>query len=247
MTDTNIQTANEDVTTNPPATENTETTVNPVAPDTETIDYKEKFSSSSREAQRLLDEKKALEAELETLRNSKQDVATYSNDSDNLYPGFETLGEDEQRNLLAYTQSIEKKVRESVYKDPAIAYAKSSYNERQWDSAFEKVATQHPELKEASSEFKSKYFRADNVPSNIDAILGDLAKVYLFDKAKDIGAKQAMEQAGRIEIERASGGDNTPTASRSLEDWHQMAQSNPAKFAQLSKEYNSDIESGKLK
>jgi hypothetical protein len=247
MTDTNIQTANEDVTTNPPATETTETTVNPVAPDTETIDYKEKFSASSREAQRLLDEKKALEAELEIARNTKPDVATYSNDSDNLYPGFETLGEEEQKNLIAYTQSIEKKVRDSVYKDPAIAYAKSSYDERQWEGAFDKVASAHPELKDARDDFKAKYFRAGNVPPNIDSILGDLAKVYLFDKAKEIGAKEAIEQQSRIEIERASGGDKTPTASRTLEDWHQMAQGNPAKFAQLSKEYQSDLESGKLK
>ena len=246
MSDTNIPTANEDVTTNPQATETTETTVNPVAPDTETIDYKEKFSASSREAQRLLDEKKALEAELEAMR-TKPDVATYSNDSDNLYPGFETLGEDEQRNLIAYTNSIKKKALEEVYKDPAIAFAKSSYNERTWDGAFDKVASQYPELKDSRDDFKSKYFNVNNVPANVGDILGDLAKVYLFDRARDIGAKEAIEKIDRIDLERANGGDKTPVTSRSLEDWVQMAQSNPAKFAQLSKEYNSDLESGKLK
>ncbi len=77
-------------------------------------------------------------------------------------------------------------------------------------------------------------------------MLKDLAKVHLFDKAKEIGAKDAIEKASHYEIERANGGDKTPTAARSLADWSRMAQDNPAEFAKHSKEYKADLESGRL-
>jgi hypothetical protein len=98
-----------------------------------------------------------------------------------------------------------------------------------------------------SDEFKTKHFNKDNVPSNIKEIMTQLAKSELFDKAKDLGSKEAQEQAStRIDIERAGGGDKSPKTVRSIEDWHKLAQDNPAKFAKMSSEYNSDMESGKL-
>lgn len=210
------------------------------------VDYKTKFSESSKEALRLLEESRSKDAEIERLRLQSEQGATYSDNTDNLYPGFETLSEDEQRNLIAYTNSIKDKVKQEVYSDPAIAYAKQSYNESKWSQAFDEVATQFPDIK-GDAEFKAKYFKSDNVPTNIKEILTDLAKIHLFDKAKEIGAAQAMEQANRIDIERTSGGTTTPTATRTLEDWAQMAQSNPAEFAKKAGEYKSDLESGKLK
>lgn len=229
-----------------------ETTENPTEESAETpeVDYKVKFSESSKEALRLREENKAKEEELERLRKlaEKEDDSTnYDSDSEPLYPGFENLSEEEQQNLVAYTESIKKSALDGIYKDPAIAFAKQSYNERTWDSAFDKVASEFPELKESKDEFKSKYFKADNVPSNIDSLLKDVAKIYLYDKAKDLGAQEALEKADRIDIERSSGGDKTPKATRSLEDWNNMAQSNPAQFAKLSKQFNEDMDSGKLK
>jgi hypothetical protein len=218
----------------------------PTVPAEPEVDYKTKFSESSKEALRLLEESKAKDAEIERLRQQAEQGASYSNDTDTLYPGFETLPEDEQRNLIAYTNSIKDKVKQEVYNDPAIAYAKQSYNETKWSQAFEEVATQYPDIK-GDAEFKTKYFKADNVPTNIKEILTDLAKIHLFDKAKDIGAAQALEQANRIDIERASGGTTTPTATRTLEDWQKLAATNPAEFAKNSKQFNEDLQSGKLK
>ena len=209
------------------------------------IDYKEKFSASSREAQRLAEELKAREARLAELEEASK-PGKDSTISEEIYPGFNDLPQDEQENLIRYTQSIENRVASKLQSDPAYTFAKKQYNEGKWNSAFEKVVSQHPQLAEHREDFKSKYFKADNVPDNIDEILGDLSKVYMYDHAKDIGAQEEAAKANRIEIERQKGGDKTPKASRSLEDWSRMAQENPAQFAKQAKQYREDLNSGKL-
>ena len=222
--------------------------VEPTVPTEEPhIDYEKKFSESSREALRLLEETKAKDAEIQRLKELAEQGANYSNNPDDFYPGFEQLSDDEQRNLVAYTEGIKRKALDEIKKDPAFSYARESYNERKWDTAFDSVTNEFPELRDSKDEFKKKYFNVNNVPENINDILKDLSKVHLFDRARDLGAKDAIEKAGRIDIERQQAGDKTPTASRSLEDWHRLAQSNPQQFAKLSKEYKSDLESGKLK
>lgn len=213
------------------------------------VDYKVKFSESSKEALRLLEEKKAKDAEIERLRQeleAKQNIG--ANDSEALYPGFDMLSDDERKNLIAYTDSIKKQTLNEVYKDPALAFAKQSYNENKWERAFEQIASELPEIRDSKDEFKSKYFKKDvSVPDNITDILKDLSKAHLFDKARDLGMKDALAQTKRIDIERQSGGEKTPKATRSLEDWYKMAQNNPGEFAKQSKQFNEDMASGKLK
>lgn len=218
----------------------------------ETVDYlKTKFSESSKEALRLLEENKATKSEIEQLRKELEAKeaagSNYGKETENLYPGFEMLTEEEQRNVQAYTDGIKKSVLEGIYKDPAISDARASHNERRWETAFQETVSEYPELAESKDEFKTKYFRADNVPSNINEITKDLAKVFLFDRARDLGAKDATEKANRIEIERANGGDKTPKASRTIEDWQKLQQDNPAEFAKLSKQFNEDMNSGQMK
>ena len=120
------------------------------------------------------------------------------------------------------------------------------YNEGKFNDALSNVIEKYPQLKESKEEFKAKYFKGDNVPDNIESLLEDLSKIYLFDKAKEIGASEEKERSNRLDTERAKGGDRTPQTARKLEDWQRMAQENPAKFAKLSKEYKKDVESGKL-
>jgi hypothetical protein len=165
---------------------------------------------------------------------------------ENLYPGFEQLDKEAQDNLINYTNIVTKRAKDEILKDPAIAFARNNYSETKWNNAFESVATKFPELKTDKENFKAKYFKAGNVPNNIENILEDIAKIHLFDKAKEIGAKEEKAKTDRIDTERSTGGDRTPKSVRSLEDWQRMANENPQKFASLSKEYNSDIESGKI-
>lgn len=223
------------------ATEPTDQTVQEAEP---VIDYKQKFVDSSKEALRLREENKRLLGEMESLDKAQQDEGVSSETMENMYPGFVELDDDAQKTLLEYTLAVTNKAKEEMYKDPAIAFARKTYNEKVWDEAFDKVVTKYPELKDAKSDFKSKYFNVNNVPSNIDAILDDVSKIYLFDKTRK--TTDEIDTSERVETERATGGDKSQPVGRSLEDWQTLARENPAKFASMSKQFQSDLESGKL-
>lgn len=219
----------------------TETTANPTPEAEQEIDYKTKFAESSKEAIRLYEENKRLAEELE----AKGKAPEMEQPASDLYPGFEELDPEAQANLIAYTDIVTRRTVESVYKDPAISFAKTTYNETKFDRALAEVVSKYPDLNK--EEFKAKVFNPNNVPDNIGDIMEDLAKIHLFDKAKELGAKEEQEKANRIDLERTTGGDTAPSVSRTLEDWHRMAMENPAEFAKLSKQYNEDLTSGKLK
>jgi len=233
--DEEVQDAQANPETDTQGTEQTETVE---TPNTEAVDYEKKFRESSKEAQRLYEENKKLrETPIET------ESENFNTEPDTeFFEGFNDLDEDAQANLLAYTNAVEKRALEKVYKDPAIAFARSSYNENKWQTSFAEASREIPDLAEHAEEFKTKFYNPANVPENMTDIIKDLAKIYLFDKAKDIGAKEESEKASRINLEDVTGGDKSaPTASRSLEDWQRMASENPAKFASLSKEFNADM------
>ncbi len=236
----NAQDANSQAPANEAQTETTEQ--NPIGEVAHTVDYKEKFSESSREALRLYEENKNLKKIVE----EKTQVEEIQHSTENLYPGFEDLDEDSQKNLIAYTNSITEKAKKEIYQDPAIAFSRQLYNEKKFDEALDKIVAQYPELSSSREEFKSKYYNPNDVPSNIENILGDVSKIYLFDKAKSIGAEEQRQISERMDTERNTGGDRTPTNTRSLEDWQRMAQENPSQFAKLSKEYANDLKSGKI-
>lgn len=240
------ETITEDVQTNPQEIDQTEKTANPMEENAHSsVDYKEKFTESFKETMR---HRKLVEEQAAEIERLKKLAEEGSNNSDALYPGFDMLSDDERKNLLAYTDSIKKQTLNEVYKDPALAFAKQSYNENKWERAFEQVASELPEIRESKDEFKSKFYKKDvSVPDNIKDILTDLSKAHLFDKARDLGMKDALAQTKRIDIERQSGGEKTPKATRTLEDWYKMAQNNPGEFAKQSKQFNEDMASGKLK
>lgn len=224
----------------PEGTEQKET----VKTEPETVDYREKFVQSAKGAQQLLKEKQELEAEiarLKTVTPPRPDV------TDDLMPGFENLEPEQQDGLIAYTNAVVKRTREEIYKDPAIAFSKQNYNESKFNSALDLVIAEFPALAASKAEFKAQYFNPNNVPDNIQEILESMAKVYLFDKAHDIGAEEAKAAADRVELENTTGGDRTPQARRTLAEWEYMSRTNPAKFASLKKEYEADLESGQLK
>lgn len=240
--DTEIKDAQANPDTQVQRTEVETTTPNPTKEGEPNVDYAIKFAESSKEALRLLEENKRLAKELEAKAN-----AEVPQSMDSVYPGFEQLDPEAQKNLIAYTNVVTKRATEEIYKNPAIAHSVKIYNENKFNTALESITNKFPELSKSKDDFKSKYFNANNVPDNIESILGDLAKAYLYDKAVEIGAEKERAKADRVDMERTTGGEKTPQTSRSLEDWARMAVENPQKFAQLSKEYNTDLESGKLK
>jgi len=216
------------------------------------VDYREKFINSAKGAQALLEEKKKLEARIAELESNpaagnSSGLPIHSPDTEILYPGFENLDPEAQENLLKYTDAVTKKAEQQILSRPSIAFAEKTYNESKWDVAFAETVAQFPELAGAKGDFKSKYFNPKNVPDNISDILTTMAKSYLFDKARDLGAEEGRQAAQRVQLEDPTGGDKTPTVHRSLADWQRLAQQNPAKFASMKKEYEADLASGKLK
>ncbi len=222
--------------------ENDNSTNETIANVVQTVDYQKKFSESAKEAQRLYQENLELKKQFE-LKDKVQETVQHT---DNLYPGFEDLDEDAKNNLIAYTNTVTKRALEEINKNPAIANATRKYNEQVWDSALSKTIEMYPELAESKDEFKSKYYNVNNVPQNIESILKDVAKIHLFDKAKQIGAKETEEKMNRIETERTTAGAKDTTARRSLEDWQRMSRENPSEFAKNAKQFNEDLASGKI-
>lgn len=220
----------------------------------ETVDYRAKFIESSKGAHALLERNKQLEAELAEARGVSSPAGTStplpSHSSEQpvtLYPGFEELDENEQKRVTAFAESVRRSAIEEINSRPSLAFAEKQYNESRWEEAFSAATSEFPELTGMKDEFKSKYFHPNNVPDNIGDILKDMAKVHLFDKARQLGAEEAAQVAERVELENPTGGDKQPTATRSLADWQALAQQNPAKFAELKDQYEQDLKSGNLK
>lgn len=226
-------------------------TVNTTPEGEQNVDWEAKFKASAAGVQKLLDEIKTLkEGRGEFVPEPEQIDPNKDQSMEALYPGFEELAPDAQNQLIVYTNNIKKSVLEGVYQNPAIKHAVTQYNTTKWDNAFAAVSEKFPDLKTSKDDFKSKYFKADIVPDNIESILTDLAKSYLFDKSRELGAeeerkKQKIENE-RVELERTTGGNEPATTSRTLADWQRMAVENPQQFAKLSKEYNDDLASGRI-
>lgn len=201
------------------------------------IDYKEKFSQSSREAQRLLEEARK---EKEARERLEQRLAELENQKDDniLYPGFENLQDEEKENLLNFAKVVEKKTLENLKNDPAIAFARQSYNENKWETAFSSVLSKFPELSNDADIFKAKYYNPSNVPENVESILIDLAKSYLFDKSRQAGNE---DKSKRIDTENSSGGDKTPKkTSKTDTEWDILARTNPKEFERLRPQFLED-------
>ena len=219
--------------------------------DVETVDYRQKFIDSSKGVNTLLEQNKTLERELAEARKNHSagntNLPNHSNEQpENFYPGFEELDSSEKDRVNAFANAIQKKTLETVNSNPALAYSQKQYNESRWEEAFNIVSTEHPELKDIKSDFKSKYFHPNHVPDNIEDIMKTMAKAELFDKARAIGASEAAEVAQRVQLEDPTGGDNEVSTSRSLAEWQEIAK-NPARFASMKSQYDADIASGKLK
>ena len=228
-------------------------TINPnPAPAEAVIDYKNKFSESSKEALRLLDVQKEKEAEIErlTLENEELTKGYGSNqfepNIDNPFEGFDDLDENAREQFVKYTNGVVSKATQEINKDPAIAFARKQYNTQKWDNAFNKAVQKYPKLAETRDDFRTKYFDVNNVPENVDNIMLDIAKIHLFDSSMEIGAQTALEKESRIELERNTAGPKETSSKRSLEDWMMMQRESPEQFRKLSKEFNDDMISGKI-
>lgn len=211
----------------------------------------EKFKASAKGAQDLLASNKAKDAriaELEALNNPANDNSA----SDTLYEGFEHLPEEERKNVLGLTNAIKDQVKSEITDTPVFQEHAQRVNETKFDTAFNMVAAAYPELMDKQKEFKAKYFQPNNVPDNIEQLIEDMAKIFLYDTAHNRGVEEGIEKANHVDdalrTDGGSGGENlSGNTHKSLLEWDTLRRTNPAKFASLAQQYDEDMASGKLK
>lgn len=166
-------------------------------------------------------------------------------DFEKAIPNFDLLDPDTQGNLRGIFRALENRVFSKLNSDPGVAFARQSYNEKKWDAAFDAVAPQFGEdLIKNKADFKSKYFQANNVPDNIEEILTQLAKAYLFDSAKEAGAAEERQRGQQIDLERGNGGPKAPTSGMTIDDWEHLRLTKPKVFAARAKEYEAWLAAG---
>lgn len=237
--------------------------VDALAPDEAAVYWKDRHDASTRgfhqfksKADQTLAEK---EAELEALKKSpapaptKTEIDAAAANAETLeqfeqsIPNFDILDPDTQANLRGIFRGVDAKIRGALSNDPGVAFARQTYNENKWETAFNSILPQFGEpLAKAKADFKSKYFQPNNVPDNITELLITFAKSYLFDHAKEAGAQEERDKAARIDPLRGNGGPKEPTSGMTIDDWEHLRTTNPKAFAARSAEYNAQVEAGQL-
>jgi len=190
-------------------------------------DYKKKFGESTRENQRILsenarltNEKTELEAKLgKTLSNETPSES----DLQNLYPDWDLMSPTE-RTLLKRQVSLERSVGKLN-----IALGETT-KEVHFDREFDKIAGQYNSLEGKKQEFK--FYASQNPGANLEV----LAKSFLFEEAKTIGA---LEEKAKVRkgLESGSGGQKTaPKQGLTDEEQAEIRKTDPKRYVKLIQE-----------
>lgn len=248
--DTNPNGFDDGTQNNPESVENQKKT--PALDDMTKEELAEKFKASAKGAQDLLRANKERDARIAELQAQLDAANNTDNPSDTIYEGFEHLPEDERNNVVGLANAIKTQATSEMMQHPAFKEHEARANELKFDTAFNMVAAAYPDLLDHKEGFKAQYFQPNNVPDNIESLLTDLAKVYLFDNAKEIGKQEGIKNAHHVDdalrTDGGSGGENQTITHKSLQEWETLARTNPSEFSSpaMQKKYNEDMQSGKL-
>ncbi|MDA2921700.1 hypothetical protein MYX07_00355 [Patescibacteria group bacterium AH-259-L07] len=145
---------------------------------------------------------------------------------------WEDLDEAERKRLIS--EKLEK-ARTNV----RIAQQDKEIQDLKWENSFDRVISNpdYSQLKEREAEFREFAEQPDNKGLNLDT----LAKSFLFEDAKRIGAEEEVEKAKRSALERPSGGEKTAIkpSEMSLKELKRMRKDDPRRYERL-------IEQGKI-
>lgn len=219
------------------------------------IDYKEKFSSSSREAQRLLDVLKAngidpetgkpIAAPADTTDNEPQAPAVRGEQAQQpsvpltdeqlsaAIPGFANLTESE-KNLIRDTKSTVKQINELTN------LVAELYDEREYGKQFKALTSkeQWKKIAEHAEEFKEFAYKNENLKTSLETLAGS----FLYQKG--LAPKPKEEKPQPNGLEPGSGGGKQPSNSEkdgfTAEELANLRRTDPKKYAKLAQQ-------GKLK
>ena len=134
------------------------------------IDYKEKFSASSRENQRILAEKQRTDQKIATL--TKEEIPT-NEEMAEITPNWDLLTDFEQQQAIKieHTARITRAMRSKQLE---------SEESEKWEKDLRQVVKDNPEITGSENEFKDFCYQPKNSQTPIDI----LASAFLHNKAK---------------------------------------------------------------
>ena len=185
-----------------------------LSPEIKIKGLEQKFSASSKEALRLLKENKQLKAKLESNSSgeppSDVEAARIVPDYDLLSPAEQHLHKEQ---IMLKRQLA--KLGEAVY---------SQASQLTSEKKIEELAQKFPSIKK--EDFRN--FCDGQEPSET------LAKAFLFDQAKELGAKEEAEKRARKGLESGSGGERKiAPKGLTIEEREKMRVGEPVRYGQL--------------
>ncbi len=190
--------------------------------------YKKRYADSSREAQKLMRENEQLKIQMTELANKPNLVIETPSDTElsQQIPDWDILSPTEQ-----------KLMREQIFLKRKLASLETSQTltnkQLLWERDFSEL-TLKPEflvLKTKKQEFD--HFCSKNPYTSIDV----LARSFLFDESKTLGAKEEMEKLARKGLEKGVGGTRSPIhTGLSDEEISKIAAEKPLLYQKMIKE-----------
>jgi hypothetical protein len=181
------------------------------------IDYKEKFSESTREAQNLVAKNNQAQARIDQLTN----INITENELRSLYPDWDSMNDIEKR-AFRETALANKKA------NLALDLVNNMTEQQQWAADFAKTLKANPALAGREEAFKEYCYK----PSHKSVPIDVLVKSFLFDIQIENVTTPALPSPG---LEKGSGGprggqDNGELSEEALA---QIRVSDPKRYRQL--------------
>lgn len=177
----------------------------------EPVDYKKKFSESSREVQRILEESKLKDKKIAELEANKPPS---EEEFAKTYPDWEFLS-DEQKGFIKRQEQLEKDIRDMK-------------EEKAWQNDFSTAVKKFPQLAGKEKEFKDYCYQ---FPKGINA--ETLAKSFLFEESKPEVPKEP-----RKGLEKPTGGraGKVPPQEMTLADIKRLRETNEKLYIKMIRE-----------
>ncbi len=183
-------------------------------------DYKEKFSQSSREAQLLAEQNKALQ---ETIKNLTETKNPTDDELRQSYPGWDDLSAAEQTFMR---EQLSLKKENAATKGILLGFLE----EQKWKDDLAGALVKYPELSGKDTEFKNFCYK----PSHKNIPIDVLAKSFLYDSKPEPAREPAPPGAA---LEPGSGGPKeAPKGELSLDDIEIIRTKDPKRYRQLLRE-----------
>ena len=185
--------------------------------DKEKEELRTKFSASSKEALRLLEENKHLRAKLEGNISSEPPS---DEEAAKVVPDYDLLSPAEQ-----HLQKEQIMLKRRLAKLGEVVHSQTT--QLNHEKKFNELSVKYPSLKkDVFVEFCNGREPTEN-----------MAKAFLFDQAKELGAREEAEKRARQGLESGSGGERKP-APKGLtdEEKEEMRVKDPVRYGRLIRE-----------